>query len=56
MDDRSLDSWYPFVQVYGLPTLILFKNGEEVPGSKLEGAITKAKIISWLEKNGVIPE
>ncbi|CAI8601736.1 unnamed protein product [Vicia faba] len=31
-------------KVYGLPSLILFKNGQEVPGSRKEGAITKAKL------------
>lgn len=28
-------------KVYGLPTLILFKSGQEVPESRKEGAITK---------------
>lgn len=46
---------YAIAKVYGLPTLILFKDGVEIPGSKWEGAITKAKIITWLEKNGVVP-
>ncbi|KAH9323886.1 hypothetical protein KI387_018525, partial [Taxus chinensis] len=31
-------------KVYGLPTLILFKNGKEVSGSRREGAITKDKL------------
>ncbi|XP_058772083.1 thioredoxin X, chloroplastic-like [Vicia villosa] len=31
-------------KVYGLPSVILFKNGQEVPGSRKEGAITKAKL------------
>lgn len=31
-------------KVYGLPTLILFRNGQEVPQSRKEGAITKAKL------------
>lgn len=30
-------------KVYGLPTLILFKSGQEVPESRKEGAITKVK-------------
>ncbi|KAF3335362.1 thioredoxin X [Carex littledalei] len=36
-------------KVYGLPTLILFKNGEEVPDSRREGAFTKAKLKEYLE-------
>ncbi|XP_027366646.1 thioredoxin X, chloroplastic [Abrus precatorius] len=36
-------------KVYGLPTLILFKNGEEVPESRREGAITKAKLKEYLD-------
>ncbi|KAJ4785187.1 thioredoxin family protein [Rhynchospora pubera] len=36
-------------KVYGLPTLILFKNGQEVPDSKREGAITKAKLKEYLD-------
>ncbi|GMG98910.1 hypothetical protein Nepgr_000750 [Nepenthes gracilis] len=31
-------------KVYGLPALILFKDGNEVPGSRREGAITKVKL------------
>lgn len=40
-------------KVYGLPTLILFRDGKEVPGSKREGAVTKALLQEWLKKNGV---
>nr|AFK48874.1 unknown [Medicago truncatula] len=36
-------------KVYGLPTLILFKNGEEFPGSRKEGAITKVKLKQHLD-------
>ncbi|PHT99219.1 Thioredoxin X, chloroplastic [Capsicum chinense] len=36
-------------KVYGLPTLILFKDGKEVPDSKREGAITKAKLKAYLD-------
>ncbi|KAL5214237.1 hypothetical protein ABZP36_003389 [Zizania latifolia] len=36
-------------KVYGLPTLILFKNGKEVPESRREGAITKNKLKEYLE-------
>ncbi|KAG2569755.1 thioredoxin X, chloroplastic-like [Panicum virgatum] len=36
-------------KVFGLPTLILFKNGQEVPGSRREGAITKDKFKQYLE-------
>ncbi|RLM73483.1 thioredoxin X, chloroplastic [Panicum miliaceum] len=36
-------------KVFGLPALILFKNGKEVPGSRREGAITKDKFKQYLE-------
>lgn len=36
-------------KVYGLPALILFKNGQEVPGSRREGAITKQKFKEYVE-------
>ncbi|KAK6931749.1 Thioredoxin domain [Dillenia turbinata] len=36
-------------KVYGLPTIILFKNGKEVPDSRREGAITKAKLKEHLD-------
>ncbi|KAK7343315.1 hypothetical protein VNO77_11967 [Canavalia gladiata] len=36
-------------KVYGLPTLILFQNGQEVPESRREGAITKVKLKEYLD-------
>ncbi|XP_048140545.1 thioredoxin X, chloroplastic [Rhodamnia argentea] len=36
-------------KVYGLPTLILFKNGKEVLESRREGAITKVKLKEYLD-------
>ncbi|KAK4785525.1 hypothetical protein SAY86_002214 [Trapa natans] len=36
-------------KVYGLPALILFKDGEEVPESRKEGAITKVKLKEYLD-------
>ncbi|KAK3256626.1 hypothetical protein CYMTET_34243 [Cymbomonas tetramitiformis] len=39
--------------VYGLPTLIVFKNGQMVEGSKREGAMNKAKVMAYLEEHGV---
>ncbi|KAI0510175.1 hypothetical protein KFK09_010775 [Dendrobium nobile] len=36
-------------KVYGLPTLILFKNGQEVPESRREGVITKIKLKEYLD-------
>ncbi|XP_008811076.2 thioredoxin X, chloroplastic [Phoenix dactylifera] len=36
-------------KVYGLPTLIFFKNGQEVPESRREGAITKVKLKEYLD-------
>lgn len=40
-------------QVYGLPTLMVFKDGQEVPGSKREGAFTKPLLIKYLDKVGI---
>ncbi|KXZ54939.1 hypothetical protein GPECTOR_3g109 [Gonium pectorale] len=40
-------------KVYGLPTLIVFKDGEEVAGSKREGAITKVLLQQYLSKHGI---
>ncbi|XP_031103079.1 thioredoxin X, chloroplastic [Ipomoea triloba] len=36
-------------KVYGLPTLILFKDGKEVEESRREGAITKVKLKKHLD-------
>lgn len=36
-------------KVYGLPALIIFKNGKEIPESRREGAISKAKIKEYLD-------
>ncbi|KAL6185292.1 hypothetical protein ACLB2K_041426 [Fragaria x ananassa] len=36
-------------KVYGLPALILFKNGQEVPESRREGAITKVKLKEYVD-------
>ncbi|KAL5543115.1 hypothetical protein UlMin_010825 [Ulmus minor] len=36
-------------KVYGLPALILFMNGKEVPESRREGAITKVKLKEYLD-------
>ncbi len=41
-------------QVYGLPTLILFKDGQEIAGSKREGAITKPLLLAYLKQHQVI--
>lgn len=40
-------------QVYGLPALVLIRDGQLVAGSKREGAITKALLLEWLNKHGV---
>jgi len=40
-------------QVYGLPTLILFRDGSEVQGSKREGAIAMPGILSWLASHDI---
>jgi len=36
-------------KVYGLPCLILFKDGKAVPESFREGAITKVKLKEYLD-------
>lgn len=43
-------------KVYGLPTLILFKDGSMVKGSLNEGAITKPALLKYLEKYGIAKE
>ena len=43
------------MQVYGLPTLILFKDGKVIEGSQQEGAIGKDKLLKYLEQHGVAP-
>lgn len=42
--------------MYGLPTLILFKDGSMVKGSLKEGAITKPALLKYLEKYGIAKE
>lgn len=42
-------------QVYGLPTLLLFKNGAPVEGSKREGAVSKPALLKYLEAQGFQP-
>ncbi|KAL2635214.1 hypothetical protein R1flu_006693 [Riccia fluitans] len=37
-------------KVYGLPTIMLFVNGEEVPGSRKEGAMNKEKLAIFLQQ------
>ena len=37
-------------KVYGLPTIVIFKNGEPVEGSKREGAITIKQLEDYLTK------
>mmetsp|Transcript_13572 Transcript_13572/g.18612 ORF Transcript_13572/g.18612 Transcript_13572/m.18612 type:complete len:183 (+) Transcript_13572:122-670(+) len=39
--------------VYGLPTFMIFKDGELIPGSHREGAITKAKLVEWLAEYSI---
>ncbi|KAL6779801.1 TRXX1 [Auxenochlorella protothecoides x Auxenochlorella symbiontica] len=40
-------------KVYGLPCLLLFADGKEVPGSRHEGGITKQGLVKYLDKNNV---
>ncbi|KAL3692654.1 hypothetical protein R1sor_006305 [Riccia sorocarpa] len=37
-------------KVYGLPTIMLFVNGKEVPGSRREGAMNKEKLAIYLQQ------
>lgn len=39
--------------MYGLPTLILFKDGLDVSGSKREGALPIKGVYDWLGDNGL---
>ncbi|RZC75054.1 hypothetical protein C5167_050526 [Papaver somniferum] len=36
-------------KVYGLPAFIIFKNGKEVPESRREGAMSKAKLKDYID-------
>lgn len=38
-------------KVYGLPGLIVFRNGQEVDGSHREGAITRKALLEYVEKH-----
>jgi len=38
------------VQVYGLPTLVVFKDGKVLDGSQREGAISEAELRKYLDK------
>lgn len=42
-------------KVYGLPAILLIKDGQLVEGSKREGAFTKAVFQKWLTDNGISP-
>ena len=42
-------------EVYGLPTLMVFKGGQPVKGSKREGAINLAKLKDYLQSHGISP-
>jgi thioredoxin 1 len=39
------------LKVYGLPCLVIFKDGEELEGSHREGAITRKDLVKYLEKH-----
>eukprot|EP00191_Tetraselmis_sp_GSL018_P021294 CAMPEP_0177594644 /NCGR_PEP_ID=MMETSP0419_2-20121207/9894_1 /TAXON_ID=582737 /ORGANISM="Tetraselmis sp., Strain GSL018" /LENGTH=124 /DNA_ID=CAMNT_0019085973 /DNA_START=38 /DNA_END=413 /DNA_ORIENTATION=- len=52
----ALDALGSCAQVYGLPTLMLFKDGEQVPDSHHEGAISKKSLIEYLERHGLQAE
>ena len=39
--------------MYGLPTVMLFRDGQKVDASHNEGAITLPKLKQYLEKHGI---
>ena len=39
------------LKVYGLPCLVIFKDGQELEGSHREGAITRKDLVKYLEKH-----
>jgi thioredoxin 1 len=39
--------------VYGLPTVMLFKDGAPIDGSKREGALSKAKLVAHMAELGI---
>lgn len=41
------------MQVYGLPTVMIFRDGKKVDASHNEGAITLPKLKAYLEKHGI---
>ena len=43
----------PPPQVYGLPCLIVFKDGKAIEESHHEGAVTKKALVEYLAKHGV---
>lgn len=38
------------MQVYGLPTLVVFKDGKVLDGSQREGAISEPELRKYLDK------
>ena len=42
------------VQVYGLPTLVVFKDGKVLDGSQREGAISEPELRKYLDKWEVV--
>lgn len=42
------------VQVYGLPTLVVFKDGKLLDGSQREGAISEPELRKYLDKWEVV--
>lgn len=43
----------PVPQVYGLPSIMLFRGGEEVRDSRREGGITYEGLVEYLNRNQV---
>ena len=50
---KFVDNVPQTARVYGLPTLMLIKDGKVVDGSKHEGVITKVALEAYLKKHGV---
>ena len=42
-------------KIYGLPTFLVFRDGELVEGSQTEGVLNKSQLEDLLSKNGITP-
>lgn len=55
-DSEATKSLMEEFKVYGLPCLIVFKDGVQVEGSHREGAISRKDLVKYIEKHvGLTP-